>query len=274
MSGFLGRLIAKASQQAPVLVRRQPSLFEPMVAQGPVESPVVAVKTDAQRNVPPGIPPVVPGRVAAPPFEQDNAVDVVPAAPAPIVDVRPPLPRPTRQEAETVRTRREVIEFTLTAKSAAKPDQRDADALPVQRQAQPLEASLSVGAPPGRRLERMPVDREVPRPAQGPVPAADLGQSPMPRRGPQPSEVSASILVPPSRSAARAVQMAKSAPPRPARLASPAGEPNAPPVQITIGRVEVRAVQGAESATARSSRPQAPKLTLDDYLRQRNGDRR
>jgi hypothetical protein len=42
------------------------------------------------------------------------------------------------------------------------------------------------------------------------------------------------------------------------------------PVQITIGRVEVHAV-AAKSARAPASAPPGPRLSLDEYLRQRNG---
>jgi len=46
-----------------------------------------------------------------------------------------------------------------------------------------------------------------------------------------------------------------------------------PPVQITIGRVEVRAVH-APAERARSAAPAAPRLSLDDYLRRRSGGSR
>ena len=46
--------------------------------------------------------------------------------------------------------------------------------------------------------------------------------------------------------------------------------PTLAPVQISIGRVEVRAVQAAPDPP-RASGPAAPRLSLDAYLRQRNG---
>jgi hypothetical protein len=46
--------------------------------------------------------------------------------------------------------------------------------------------------------------------------------------------------------------------------------PPAPTIQVTIGRIEVR----AESAPSpRRAEPAAPRLTLDEYLRQRGGER-
>jgi len=47
-----------------------------------------------------------------------------------------------------------------------------------------------------------------------------------------------------------------------------------PTIRITIGRVEVRAVQSPSSASARPAPRPAPSLSLDDYLKQRNEARR
>jgi hypothetical protein len=48
--------------------------------------------------------------------------------------------------------------------------------------------------------------------------------------------------------------------------------PAAPaPVQISIGRVEIRATSGASADRPRAPGPAAPRLSLDDYLRRRNG---
>jgi hypothetical protein len=50
--------------------------------------------------------------------------------------------------------------------------------------------------------------------------------------------------------------------------------PSAPTVRVTIGRVEVRAVHPpAPSQTRPPSAPRSPRLTLDDYLRERGGGR-
>ena len=54
---------------------------------------------------------------------------------------------------------------------------------------------------------------------------------------------------------------------RPMQLA-----PSAPTVRVTIGRVEVRAIQPSPEPPTPSA-PRGPRLTLDDYLRERGGDR-
>lgn len=48
------------------------------------------------------------------------------------------------------------------------------------------------------------------------------------------------------------------------------GETNQPVVKVTIGRIEVRAVVQAASSPARSTAAAKPKLSLEDYLKQRN----
>jgi hypothetical protein len=56
----------------------------------------------------------------------------------------------------------------------------------------------------------------------------------------------------------------------PARLIpSPAAPESAPSIQVTIGRIEIRATPPPPSNT--QPRPGPPILTLDEYLRQRNG---
>ncbi|HEU5330776.1 MAG TPA: hypothetical protein VFU78_21970, partial [Thermomicrobiales bacterium] len=65
---------------------------------------------------------------------------------------------------------------------------------------------------------------------------------------------------------------------RPLTVPTPAPRPSepqreaAPSIQVTIGRVEVRAVPA--ETPARAARPAPPTLSLEDYLRQRNGGRR
>jgi hypothetical protein len=58
-------------------------------------------------------------------------------------------------------------------------------------------------------------------------------------------------------------------------MSFPPHAPAVPTVHVTIGRIEVRAIASSPSATRspRSARPESrgPKLSLDDYLRKRNG---
>jgi hypothetical protein len=53
----------------------------------------------------------------------------------------------------------------------------------------------------------------------------------------------------------------------------PRSSTSAPIIHVTIGRVEVRAIQSA-APTPKSAKPAPPKLSLDDYLHQREGGSR
>ncbi|MCM6776641.1 hypothetical protein NDR87_22845 [Nocardia sp. CDC159] len=53
--------------------------------------------------------------------------------------------------------------------------------------------------------------------------------------------------------------------------ASRAGRPPEPEVRISIGRVEIRAAAPAAEPTRRTDPPKRPRLSLDDYLRGRDG---
>jgi hypothetical protein len=53
--------------------------------------------------------------------------------------------------------------------------------------------------------------------------------------------------------------------PPPARIQQPAA------ITVTIGRVEVKAVTASETTRQQVAKPRRPNLTLEEYLRQRNG---
>jgi hypothetical protein len=57
-------------------------------------------------------------------------------------------------------------------------------------------------------------------------------------------------------------------------IAEPAAKiREAPPIRVTIGRVEVRAIM-APPASPRAVRRPRPALSLEDYLKQREGGKR
>ncbi len=60
---------------------------------------------------------------------------------------------------------------------------------------------------------------------------------------------------------------------RPAAFSDRAATTAPPPIQISIGRVEVRAVSPAAAAERRPARP-APAMSLDEYLKERDRGRR
>jgi hypothetical protein len=86
-------------------------------------------------------------------------------------------------------------------------------------------------------------------------------------------EVETSVLIPTAPRITQAVQLAKATPPQ-VVIAPSTTNAEQPSVHVTIGRVEVRAVTGSERPAAAAARPATPRLTLDDYLRERSGGRR
>lgn len=61
-------------------------------------------------------------------------------------------------------------------------------------------------------------------------------------------------------------------PPRPAMQAQKARAlQGPPPIQVTIGRIEIRANAATSASPARNTRPAGPRLSLEDYLRSRSG---
>ncbi|GAA0764043.1 hypothetical protein GCM10009107_49700 [Ideonella azotifigens] len=77
------------------------------------------------------------------------------------------------------------------------------------------------------------------------------------------------LALPPALSPRNAARRQAATAPQPAPRAV---VPELPPIKVTIGRIEVRAVTGAPS-TPRSTTSAAPRLSLDQYLRNRGGQR-
>jgi hypothetical protein len=44
-------------------------------------------------------------------------------------------------------------------------------------------------------------------------------------------------------------------------------------IRVTIGRIDVRAIMGSEASSRKKTLPSTPRLSLEDYLKQRNGGR-
>jgi hypothetical protein len=86
-----------------------------------------------------------------------------------------------------------------------------------------------------------------------------------PSQSPSPPKEKTRVVVRPE----IATRLKTTAPPVSARPSSPIKPPT---IHVTIGRVEVRAVMPPVAAPKPSS-PSGPKPSLEDYLKQRNGDR-
>ncbi|MDE2372537.1 MAG: hypothetical protein KGN16_26460, partial [Burkholderiales bacterium] len=112
--------------------------------------------------------------------------------------------------------------------------------------------------PPPLRLPRLDATLVSARPALPPPPraAADLSSTRATASPPAPATTRRAVHPAAAANAAR-----NAPPPRPAPP---------PPIEVTIGRVEIRAV-APPAAPARTQRTAGPRLSLDDYLRRRDG---
>lgn len=220
---------------------------------------------------------------APPPVQADQETESPRAASRPgrPADKEPPAPPPVALEVDQQPPRQPVGERSGEGEQKAHvrrvyQGKREAEPKPPAR----VDARSVSELPPDRRsegereLERAPVPAESPRvatpqpthrsrrvddPAALEGPAITVASEPQPRREEPEIRRPADVLVPPV------------APPvlQPARR-SAVEQPPAPRVQVSIGRVEVRAVFAPPPAAPPRPRP-APAMSLDDYLKQRDG---
>jgi hypothetical protein len=290
---FLSRLVARAEQRMPLLSRRRPGLFEPretqaempevpVDAEAPVRTASVPQSTDAGASPmrrasspspdllePPSLPRV-DAPLPAPAERMDRAS--VPSSlheeTAAVARVQPMLPPPPSLHA-ALRAQPAIVDSPLSmprlSMSASMPAEHPSrpapDAIAMPATATSIERIESLHSETRthtveRRFERI---REA---ASIPPPGEQHGREGLQR------------LRDPGRLAhAQAGDGPRVADPvRAAALAPPPAAPP-PPVQVSIGRVEIRA-RVAPPATAAPAAARRPRLALDDYLQQRHGDGR
>ncbi|HJV61283.1 MAG TPA: hypothetical protein VJ743_10090 [Albitalea sp.] len=249
MNRFLAGLVDRAEGRAPVLQRRPRALFEPAAGAGS----------------------------SAEPLEQNLAFASAPASAREVGDRAEPAPPalgrshdPRAGERSAVHAeQRDLPRAALLPE--APPSRRMPVAAPAHAEPRPLYAKPE---PPQARplqvITTRTVLREL-RPAapptlapQGPVSARHADVPAPPAASPSPRNVDRTPAPPAAVLLAKAQSLAVVRHERQPR-AAPA------PVQISIGRVEVRAIGTSGERGSRASGPSAPRLSLDDYLRQRNG---
>lgn len=275
--GHLARLIERARPGDTLLQRRQPSRFEPAqpwAAAPVVDEEVAARPSDTAQPAPPSAP--ASAAPASPPHasKQDEAATPRrPDAAAPVAEIHRQELRVLR---ETLRVDRSIVMSATPAPIAERPSRETH-----------VEGEAPVDAPQ-RAMARQPaIEAPLPRsPARGEASTAASPASPLPRQGalalPPPAApaapMAAPLLRPPPapvvRRPERPAQAA--APSAPRRMPSAPSRPSTtaeapPPVQVTIGRIEVRAVAAAPAPAP--SRRAAPRLSLEQYLQDRHGGR-
>ena len=251
MNGFLAALVARTEGRLPVLERRPLSLFEPLARSAPV-TPLVHSEQqhDDPRGAPsppPAMPPAARSDVRDPPVADRSSHGAPTArrsgvlAPEPMA-VTGRHAAPGLHEERPAAGRPAAVPHAPSAKVAA----RDA------RVAMPgVEAPPAVHPRAGREHAEG-AGALAPAPDRAATLAGALQQGPAPRTQPSVSLARAQAM-----NAAR-------------REPAPIAAPTPAPVHISIGRVEIRAVQ-ASADKPRAIGPAAPRLSLDDYLQRRNG---
>ncbi|BBL72824.1 hypothetical protein [Methylogaea oryzae] len=277
MSDFFSHLLDCAQERAPTLQRRRPSLFEPRQDAGWNASPWGGTQLpdgeDAQAQ-PLGFaepqPPAASALsqpVAAQPaqapqpsaprqeamshvirrqIDTDNRGAVGNAAPQTVAANPPALLRVVETRVEhTVERLQPINPFAAQERQVEKaaPASVAAPTSAAKPSAVPtVQVDASIGAPSGARPSQPEGD-------------GTEGKATPPPFAPSPPQ--------PRRAALSSPQRRQSPPERPAASAPPT-------IQVTIGRVEIRATAG-KPAAAPTARPAAPKLSLEDYLKSRSG---
>jgi hypothetical protein len=279
---FLSRIAAKAVGAAPLVEPRLPSRFETR-PEGPAETGPAwqePLETEVEISAAPAVParrrPAVELAATGPGPTEAEAAD-------PVDEARPRSPREAGRAERAAAAAQppplptpRLVAVTEPAPASRRTEEAHAMAdvprplLVPPPQAEPRKPPLSATPPPDPEPFPPPA-RERGRPSP-PAPEAAESDRPVPNRLEEPARSSRPQAVAPD----LAIRMPEVRP-RPTRgeirAAEPAPPPRPPVVNITIGRVEVRA-PAAAAPPPRPARPSRPEpQSLADYLKQRGGRR-
>ncbi|MDI3560156.1 hypothetical protein [Bradyrhizobium sp. Arg816] len=273
MNGLFERLAKRATLSTPVLERRPRAIFEPTGPRGSARIENVEAETFAEAAPSlaamsaPAAPPAP--RITSPTpviersehgFEQARGPDRPPPATA-ARRVMPVPPPAAARAAQLVPARTELAPPQRPASQAA--GARAAEAPPPARQTPPPAPIVERRTEVERRIEVHHTTRETN--AKAALPQA-------PPQGARPSHVT----LPPVRPQAVLQASARPTPAtqiaRARALAAPPAPAAAPLVQLSIGRLEVRAPAPEKRAAAKAAA--RPRLSLEAYLDGRRGGER
>ncbi len=307
MSNFLRSLIARTSLQTPVMQRRQAALFEPTAPWSRSPSPTFESSGDVAVEARSGKPSNDVQLEGIPRFQRnDSEISPLPArlttaetrqveatptnssivrntsVVRPIVAKAAPVEvgsEPHRGKANMPALAKEKLSQDVPS-VAKDPPRRLAAVSRKEVQAQqssvetpkiPNNTAAAIASPGSSRMGQAIQLAKSERPRG--VNASTSPKHLSPKESLRQIEADTSVLIPTAPRITQAVQLAKATSPQ---VAIKPATINAeqPSVQVTIGRVEVRAITGIERPAAAAARPATPRLTLDDYLRERSGGRR
>jgi hypothetical protein len=273
MSDYLTNLAARALAPVPTIVPRQGSLFEPVAARsGPSAVARPADDWEGGRGESVEVEPhptaarsrVFPAR-PRPPAESP----VEASAPLPVTGIpRPPtLPAHPREVSAVVSPVAQVTKIESIA--AAPPAESSAAPAPTPRLWPVATDRPQSGHEPAESPREEPFLKEPRRGLQRKVEASnaaeDRGENA--RQSPRP-------VAPAREPFAPTVVATSPQRPEPATAAPSHQSAGPPTIRITIGRVEVRAVAPPAAAVATPRIAGRPRMSLEDYLKERSGGRR
>ncbi len=258
MPGFLATLVARAEGRLPLLERRPRALFEPAAgAPAPLLAPADArLESGGMASAPTPLPRAHEVHVTAPHREAREPLPALTIHHAP-PGLLQPANAPLAPRADPSARSDAAPAAPLVAAPVARPAARAADA------SAPLTRA-SAGSSNEEPMPTLPRAGPPHDPAAAVVPVTRPAKEPVQQAGTLQHRATSPTLATVARARDRAGL--------PSRRDTPAAAAPAPaPVQISIGRVEIRAAQAATADRPRATGPAAPKLSLDDYLRGRNG---
>lgn len=268
MSGFIRSLVARAEGLLPVLERRPRALFE--TAPG---SPPLADEVSRPEMVTPSA-----ARAASDEADEPRMAPR-PGERQPVTTIHA-APRVTPDQFEAdVRTPMQA----LPRQSSSRPVPSAATAPPVAVEAHALEAPParpSVFLPAAPDEARMVHTGTLPsfqaRVRRVPPDSGNVDAETAPEAWPSGFHDVPSVgaLLPQPVQSARPVMLLARQQTKPTSrrdVAMNTAPAALPPVQISIGRIEIRATANASADRPRAVGPTAPRLSLDDYLRCRDG---
>ena len=207
------------------------------------------------------------GRAAASTPSPSAAV-VSPTSPSPTIAAPPTMAAASMRGTQIVRVEPSRLESHLKSRTTV--IEREVDRRRNASAAAPAPPTMSAASMRGTQIVRVEpsrvesrttvIERDIDRHrnASAPAPAAPASTLKTPPRLAH-SEASKAPVAHPVRSAAMQAMPAPAAP---------------APVQVSIGRVEIRGFAGAAAPTPARSAASKPQLGLDEYLQQRHGNSR
>ena len=251
MSSFLSRLATRVLAPESAIRPRVPGPFEPAsepLLQVPAQSASETPKEPSFLSTSPAAEPPLLSRNPSPPEKSDTQESAIEPFPHRFPRMREPKatePKRTVEHPESAEgTRADAPRITIRTNlpiSAAAGDRLEPSIVPSAQWEPPESVEDSKKEPPPQP------------PILGPLIRPTAVASPDRRERLAPAQIRVF---------------------RDARMPPEVVDKTAPSIKVTIGRIEVRAIQAAEPRKIQPSAPPQPRLSLDEYLHQRREGKR